>query len=215
MSIKQKIEFNELDIKFHEELPTVMDLLSACTNKIIDLLTPIHDNLDHFLNEMISKKENYKLKIIFKNMISFNNEIFSSNKATTLNKIHNQLAIINRFHILHIESKDCIEVEFGLYYDPNDETYDNTEPFYHFTISYNPNKLEINLKDESFYKKIETDLKEKYFIKSEYVGKDNIDSEKIHEWFEIIIQKYEPELINQASKDFMEKVLAPILMVLP
>lgn len=203
MEPKTKISFDELDLKLLNELPLISEVLTATTNKLTRLFTPIYQKLFETCTKNIPTGWEIDKKQIENVIYPFS----STDGREKVISLENFFQIKNSImFVLKDEKKwaNFIDIEFGLYY--NEDYEENIQPYFYFMIFKNPaQKYKGKLYPLRYYENIISKYKEfKFTIKHSENGNDS-------EQLELVIDISSIDKIIPASEIFIFEILPDYL----
>lgn len=202
MNAKNKICFDELDVKCITELPILIDVLSATMNKLSRVFNPLFNDLSETIN--LNMPNGWQIKTYQNNFYPFTSEEYGREKIISLD---NHFQLSNSFEIIKKNGtkwKNYFYIDFGFYYSDGDE--DNIPYFYFFVNKpATTEKYEGFFNPLKFYHEIQKKL-EKYKIEIEHP-----DSGGSQEFIEIRLLDINVDKVETAYESFKNEVVLPFL----
>lgn len=202
MKVNNKVSFDELDLKFLNDLPIIAEVISSTSTKITRVFQPIIGDIHELCNNNIPKGWELDKKKGENIFYPFTSEYGKDNinVLESFFQLKNYLTFVKRSGTKWI---NYIEVQFGFYYD---ESYENNKPYFYFLI-YKDSSEKFGGKNYplSFYNKIAPKFSEfKCNITHPELGHE-------YEQIEIEIDISSTEKIYNAYNLFKNEALLPYL----
>jgi hypothetical protein len=204
-------KFDKLDKKIFDEMPFLVDTISAFGNKVANIFDPIYDKVETIIKNSIKNKKSWQIKFDKKNVF-YPFTLTEYSTQTKITKLEGRFILENHFEIAKFirgKQKNYVIIEFGYWLQTKeDENHPEMNVFYFSSWKgENYEKYGGIIKDADFYKSIKHKNRDKNFDFD--ISHPDLDGEP--ESIEIRCSKLDSKKIDLMYKIFRDQILMPIL----